>query len=70
VQIYSESARKKEEEGEELRGEVLKIELHLVLDAWNEYLIKYRENKLGYSGIGLNEITYSLIDRVCRPITR
>ena len=49
---------------------MLRIELHCLLDAWNEQLIKYRENKLGYSGIGLNEISQSLIDRICRPLTK
>lgn len=48
---------------------MLRIELHSILDAWNEQLIKYRENKLGYSGIGLNEISLSLIDRICREMT-
>ena len=44
----------KREEGLELRREIMKIELHMVLDSWNEHLIKYRENSNGFSGIGLN----------------
>jgi hypothetical protein len=47
----------------------LRIELHMLFDVWNEELIKFRENKQGYSGIGLNELSLSLIDRVCRNMT-
>ena len=58
----------KRREGEELRTEIMKIELHMVLDSWNEHLIKYRENTTGFSGIGLNELSISLIERVTRPM--
>lgn len=46
----------------ELRWEVLNIEIHCIFDAWNEELIFLRSQKAGYSGIGLNELTLSVLD--------
>ena len=40
----------------------------MLLDVWNEELIKFRENKNGYSGIGINELSLSLVDRVCKDM--
>jgi hypothetical protein len=33
-----------------------------MFDAWNEELIYLRSQKVGYSGIGLNELTLSVKD--------
>lgn len=39
------------------------MELHCLFDAWNEQIIDLKNNRLGFSGIGLNELTLSMIDR-------
>lgn len=39
------------------------MELHCLFDAWNEQIIEIKNNRNGFSGIGLNEITLSMIDR-------
>jgi hypothetical protein len=30
------------------------MELHCLFDAWNEHIIDLKNNRLGFSGIGLN----------------
>ncbi len=39
------------------------MELHCLFDAWNEQIIELKNNHNGFSGIGLNELTLSMIDR-------
>ena len=34
-----------------------------MFDAWNEQIIEMKANKTGFSGIGLNELTLSMINR-------
>ena len=42
----------------DLRNEIKKIELHCIFDAVNEIIIKHRLKRVGYSGIGLNELSF------------
>lgn len=46
-----------------LRKQIMKIQLHTILDAMNEELIKERQSKTGYSGIGLSELSLGLVER-------
>lgn len=39
------------------------MELHTIFDAWNQQIIQLKSNKNGFSGIGLNYLTLSMIDR-------
>lgn len=34
-----------------------------MFDAWNEQIIELKNNHNGFSGIGLNELTLSMVDR-------
>ena len=40
----------------------MNIELHCIFDSWNEEIIKLCSVRPGFSGIGLNELTLSMID--------
>ena len=39
------------------------MEFHCLFDAWNEQIIELKNNHNGFSGIGLNELTLSMVDR-------
>lgn len=41
----------------DLRREIKKVEFHCIFDSLNEILMKRRLRTVGYSGIGLNELT-------------
>ena len=40
----------------------MNIEIHCLFDSWNEEIIQICSQRSGFSGIGLNELTLSLID--------
>lgn len=44
----------------------MNIEIHCIFDAWNEEIISLRSERIGYSGIGLNELTLSIVDQNVR----
>lgn len=40
----------------------MNIELHCIFDSWNEEIIQICSVRCGFSGIGLNELTLSMIN--------
>jgi hypothetical protein len=45
-----------------LKWEVMNIELHCIFDSWNEEIMQICSVRAGFSGIGLNELTLSMIN--------
>ena len=52
----------RKQHAKDLFWEVVNIEIHCIFDAWNEEIIQIKSEKPGFSGIGMNELSLSLVD--------